>query len=74
MCTPSASENLRSLCPALEGAFNSGKTAVINLIVNPIDFNPGVATVPASYSRWFGTQRMRELLPADWFQYMDKEW
>jgi hypothetical protein len=62
------------LVPSTGGSVQLGKTAVFNLIVNPIDFNPGVAAVPASYSRWFGTQKMRELLPADWFQYMDKEW
>ena len=59
---------------ALERASNSGKIAVINVVVSPMDYKPGVATVPAAYRRWFGIERMSGILPSDGFEYMDKEW
>jgi len=61
--------------PALERAFDSGKTAVVNLMVDPVQAcNPGVHSMPAQYARWFGLERAREVMPPDWFDLMDEEW
>jgi hypothetical protein len=50
--------------PALERAFNSGKTAVVNVIAESAGkVHPWVFGIPVQYMRWFGVERMRELLP-----------
>jgi hypothetical protein len=50
--------------PALERAFNSGKTAVVNVMAESAGkVHPWVFGIPVMYMRWFGIERMRELLP-----------
>jgi len=52
--------------PALERAFNSGKTAVVNVLAESAGkVHPWVFGIPVQYMRWFGIERMRELLPKE---------
>jgi acetolactate synthase-1/2/3 large subunit len=57
------------LVPALEKSFNSGKTAVINVLIAKGQLHPWVEYLPASYYRAFGIERAREVLPkSNWEQ------
>jgi acetolactate synthase-1/2/3 large subunit len=56
--------------PALERAFNSGKPAVVNVMVDPMFMHPWVPqNVLAGYLKWYGVERCKELNV-----YQDKFW
>ena len=54
------------LVRALNRSFNSGKTAVINVLIAPMQTHPWVIVLPGSYYRAYGMERAREVMPKTW--------
>ena len=59
------------LRPALERSFNSGKTSLINCIVEPFHHHPWIGGVPLVYLRWYGKEPFLKYMPKisrDWVE------